>query len=246
MTNDKQIDRERILMNIAVDTAGTVHDTMQRLAGGWTLRFTFDRPSPQFVPGMLAKQIGMPMQAGDIVRCRTNPNHKLGIAELVEWKEEYSYFLLREIGGTALCRMVNEEVDVLRFMVPSRLYTGTQFRVYGWARHKAFIPRYNPDADDRKRYGGVAFEGDQLTIWCRAHIFAQERRPKEGPPLYAQPKKFTMHWDGKTRLKDIVAAMREQGFADDFVYSPNKPTEGQAGYVKITRDDLVRVLGASR
>lgn len=45
----KMSDRERVLMNIAVDTAGTVHDEMQRHECGWTLRHTFGKPSPQFV-----------------------------------------------------------------------------------------------------------------------------------------------------------------------------------------------------
>jgi len=238
--SDRERDRERVLMNIAVDTAGSVHNTMQPLNGGWYLRFTFDRPATQFIPAELAEKIGMPLKPGDIVRCRTNPNHRWGIAELVECRE-HACFLLREIGGNKLCRIQNESVDVLRFMCPDRLYTGIQHRVYQWA-YKAFSGRYNPVADRGKRCGGVEFEGDKLTIWCRAHIFVQETHPKDGPKMYAQPKKFTMTWGNKTRLKDIVAAMHEQGFADDFIYGPNEPTEGQGGFAKFTRDDILRGL----
>lgn len=242
MATFQTTDRERVLMNIAVDTAGTVHDAMRRLDGGWTLRFIFDRPSAQFVPEELAERIGLPMKLGDIVRCETNPNHRWGIAELVE-RLEYSCFLLREIGGTGLLRMGNESVSVLRFMDPDRLYTGTKHRIHKWATGKAFSGRYNAAADYFKRCGGVEFDGDTLAIWCRAHISAMEQHPKDGPKLYAQPKKFVMQWNDKTRLKDIVAAMREQGFGDAFEYTPVKPTNGQAGYAKITRDDLQRVLG---
>lgn len=234
-------DRERVLMNIAVDTAGTVHDTMRRLDNGWTLRFIFDRPAPQFIPLELAEKIGLPLKPEDIVRCKTNPNHRWGIAELVE-KRGYSDYLLREIGGNKLCNMGNESVEVLRFMAPSRLYTGTKFRIYQWASTKAFVKRYNPDADRWKRCGGVEFDGDTLTIWCRPHIFMMEQRGEDGVTLYAQPKKFTLQWSDRTKLADIVSAMREQGFAEDFQYAIDKPTEGQAGYASITRQDVLRVM----
>lgn len=221
-------DRERVLMNIAVDTAGTVHNTMRRLHSGWQLRFSFDHPSPQFVPRPLAKAIGMEMVPGDIVRCTTNPDHRWGIAELVEW-EEGSCYLLREIGGDALCRIVNEDVEVLRFMLPSRLYTGVKHRLHAWASIKAFMPRYNPDASHLKRCGGVSFEGDTLIIWSRAHIWIKEQRREGEATMYAQPRKFTLQWSNKTRLKDIVAAMREQGFGDEFEYGPEMPSEGVCG-----------------
>lgn len=234
-------DRERILMNIAVDTSGHCWDTMQPLAHGWVLRFSFDRPAPQFIPEEMAEAIAMPLKPGDIVRCKTNPNHPWGIAEFVE-PLEYAGYLLRLIGGTKLCRMSNESVDVLRFMNPSRLYGGAKYRIYQWATGKAFRKPYNPDADDWKRCGGVEFDGDTLTIWSRSHIFGMEKRPKDGPPLFAQPVKFTLKWSDKTKLKDIVAAMREQGFAKEFVYLPEKPTEGQAGYISLTPDDVLRGL----
>jgi hypothetical protein len=234
-------DRERVLMAIAVETAGTVHDEMHRLKGGWQLRFTFDRPAPQFIPMEMAESIGMPMQPGDIVRCKTNPNHRWGIAELVE-KRGHSDFLLREIGGTGLCNMGNESLDVLRFMAPQHLYTGTKYRIYQWVTRKAFSERYNPDADYYKRFGGMEFDGDTLTVWCRSHIWAMEKKGEDGTTLHVQPKKFTMQWSDKTKLKDIVGAMREQGFASDFEYSPQEPTDGQVGYAKITKDELLKVL----
>lgn len=234
-------DRERVLMNIAVDTAGTVHDTMQRLGDGWHLRFSFDHPAPQFIPEELADKIEMPLTAGDVVRCKTNPNHRWGISEFVE-KFGYSDFLLREIGGSKLLKMGNESIDVLRFMRPSRLYTGAKHRIYQWATGKAFSERYNPDADHFKRCGGVEFDGDTLVLWCRAHIWAMERKGEGGSPLYAQPKRFTMTWDDSTKLKGIIDAMRAQGFAEPFEYTPEKPTEGQAGYAKFTRDDVMRAI----
>ena len=233
-------DRERVLMNIAVDTAGSVHNTMKRVAGGWTLRFKFDRPAPQFIPPEAAEALGMPMKPGDIVRCRTNPNHEWGISELVE-QTGYADFLLKLIGGEEILRMGNESVEVLRFMAPSRLYTGTKHKLYRWATTKAFSEEHNPHADYFIRCGGAEFDGDTLVIWSRPHAWNSEERDGD-TTLYAQPRRFSLPWNEKTRLKDIVQAMVDQGFAKPFEYLPEEPTEGQAGYAKITRDDLVRVL----
>lgn len=233
-------DRERVLMNIAVDTAGCVHDQMERLKVGWSLRFSFGHPAPQFIPLELAEKLGCPVAPGDIVRCETNPNHAWGISEFVE-KRGPSDYLLRLIGGSRECNMGNERLSVLRFMDPSRLYTSTKRRVYVWASRLAFQKRYNPDADYFKRCGGVQFDGPTLVIWCRTHVWvsAIPKKAEDGTELYVQPKKFTLPWSPKTKLKDIVAAMRQQGFATEFVYAPTKPTDGQEGYFTVTRDDLV-------
>lgn len=233
----KRTDFERVLMNIAIDTTGTVHDTMRRIKNGWTMRFIFDHPAPQFIPIEMAKDINMPLKKGDIVRCKTNPNHHWGISVFVE-QLEYSRFLLQKIGGEALCNMNNESLDILRFMNPARLYTGHQYQVYLWASKKAFQERYNKDADYFKRCGGVEFDGDKLIIWCRPHICTLEKRQADKSVLYAQPKKFILNWDKNTRLKDIITAMKEQGFATDFIYAPEKPTEGQGGYTSLTRSDI--------
>jgi hypothetical protein len=241
MSRFDQSDRDRVLMNIASDTAGTVHDQMYRLRCGWNLRFTFDHPSPQFIPEEMAKAIGMPLAEGDIIRCNTNPNHRWGISEFVS-RRGYADFLLREIGGDKLLNMGNESVSVLRFMERSRLYAGAKYRVYKWATFKAFEKPHNPDADNFKRCGGVEFDGSTLTIWCRPHIWVAEKQSEDGDKLYAQPKKFTMQWDDKTKLKDIVSAMRSQGFADHFEYAHTEPTQGQQGYAKFTRDDMLRII----
>lgn len=238
----KRNDFERVLMNIAVDTAGTVHDSIHRLASGWQLRFTVnDNPAPQFIPLELAKGINMPLTKGDIVRCRTNPNHHWGISVFVE-QLGYSDWLLQEIGGTAQVKMENESLDVLRFMSLSRLYTGHQYQVYLWAARKAFSEKYNKEADYFKRCGGVEFKGDTLTIWSRAHSFSMDKKTDDGMILYAQPKKFTLKWGKDTKFKDIIAAMHEQGFGTDFEYLPEKPAEGQAGYACFTKKDVEKIL----
>ena len=234
-------DRERVLMNIAADTSGSCFDAMKRLEGGWSLRVRFGRPVAQFLPTEMCEKIGMSMRPGDIVRCQTNPNHAWGISELVE-QTGYSDFVLRLIGGDKLLNMGNESVEVLRFMDPSRLYTGAKFKIYQWASGKAFSARYNPHADYFKKCGGVEFDGDTLIIWCRPHIWAMEKMGENDTQLFAQPKRFTLQWSDKTRLTDIVRAMEEQGFAEDFEFAPEEPTEGQAGYTKITRGDLLEAL----
>lgn len=235
-------DKERVLMAIAAQTAGTVHDEMRPLRSGWRLRFIFDRPAPQFIPTEMADAIELPLVPGDIVRCKTNPNHQWGISEFVE-KTGYSDFVLKEIGSDRLLNMSNEALDVLRFIPQHLLYTGKKQQIYEWASQKAFSEQCNPQADHFKRCGGVSFDGDTLTIWCRAHIFCMEKKSEDGRTLYAQPKKFTLRWSGKTKLKDIIEAMNEQGFGNEFEYLETQPTEGQQGYAKFTRGDIERVLG---
>lgn len=237
-------DRDRVLMNIAVDTAGTIYDSFERVAGGWNLRFTFDRPSAQFIPEKLALALKMPLQPGDIVRCKTNPNHRWGISEFVE-RLGYAEFLLREIGGNKLLKMGNESIDVLRFMSPSRLYTGTKYHIYKWVTEKAFSERYNPNADYFKRCGGVEFNDNTLVIWSRPHIWVMER-VVDGQTQYAQPRRFTLEWSNKTRLKDIVGAMKEQGFAEDFEFSPERPLEGMAGFATVTKNFLTSAACTER
>ena len=237
----KRSDFERVLMNIAVDTAGTVHDHMERLKSGWQLRYRFGNPAPQFIPAEMAKAVGLPLKKGDVVRCQTNPGHHWGISVFVE-QLGYSDWLLRELGGEALLEMKNEDLDVLRFMNPARLYAGHQYRVYLWASHKAFSKRFNKQADYFKRCGGVEFNGDTLIVWCRPHIWVADKKKEDGATLYAQPKKFTLQWGKKTRLKDIVSAMQEQGFGSDFEFSAEKPTDGQAGYATFTKSDLDKVV----
>lgn len=235
----EQSDRERVLMNIAVDTAGTVHDEMRRIKGGWALRFIFDRPAAQFIPTLMARAIEMPLTAGDVVRCKTNPNHPWGISEHI--KDIPDGALLRQLGNDRLLNMTNESFEVLRFMTPSRLYTEKKFQLYAWASSKAFSKRYNPDADYFKRCGGVAFEGDQLVIWSRAHVWAQEKRQGDAT-TYAQPKRFVLTWSKKTRLRDIVDALRAQGFADKFDYSSEQAANGNAGFSKFTRESLLAAI----
>ena len=236
----KRSDFERILMNIAVDTSGSVHSKMVRTTSGWDLRVLFGNPVPQFMPLEMAISLSMPLAKGDIVRCQTNPNHHWGISVFVE-RLAYSKWLLQEIGGNALMEMDNEGLDVLRFMNPSRLYTGHQHKLYLWASRNAFSERYNPNADYFKRCGGVDFDGNKLIIWSRPHIWCMERA-ENGIAMYAQPKKFTMEWGNKTRLRDIVTAMNEQGFGDDFVFSPDKPNNGQGGITTFTREKLTEML----
>lgn len=228
-------------MAIAVETAGTIHDDMKRLSNGWSLRFRFDHPAPQFIPIEMAEAIQMPLAPGDIVRCKTNPSHAWGIAELVE-RKGYADFLLKAIGSELRCNMGNESIDVLRFMWEPLLYTGKRHQLYCWASRHAFSERFNPNACYMKRCGGVSFEGATLVIWCRAHIWAMEKKGDAGQKMFAQPKRFSLAWNERTKLKDIVEAMNAQGFGDDFEYLETEPTEGQKGYAKFTKADIERVI----
>ena len=242
-------DRERILMNIAIATSGSCHDQMSALKNGWCIRTTFGKPSPQFLPLDLCNILQMPLEEGDIVRCETNRKHPWSISQFVKINsEDGGYFgskeyLCREIGGDKLCRIHNESLSVLRFISKPLLYSGKEKQVYDWG-HKAFTHRYNPDADRLKRCGGVEVKPQEVIIYSRAHIFAQERT-KGDKTLYAQPRKFVVPWNKKTRLKDIIEAIRAQGFASDYEYGETEPSEGMGGCVKMTRDSLVNNLEAA-
>lgn len=239
-------DRERILMNIAIATSGSCHDAMTPLQNGWRIRTSFGQPAPQFLPLDLCNILEIPLEEGDIVRCETNRNHPWSISQFVRINSENGggfgskEYLCREIGGDKICRISNERLSVLRFISKPLLYSGKEKQIYDWGQ-KAFMKRYNPDADRYKRCGGVNVKPDEVIIHSRAHIFAQERTEGE-KTLYAQPRKFVVPWDKKTRLKDIVAAMREQGFAKDYEYGEEEPTEGMGGCCKMTKASVTKAL----
>ena len=128
------------------------------------------------------------------------------------------------------------------FVVSEHFYWFADLSVRGG---DCFLKRYNPDADYFKRCGGVDIMPEKMTVWLRAHIWQQEKRQKDGSILYAQPRKFIIPWSKKTRLKDIVGYMREQGFAEDYEWAEVEPTEGMGGCTKITRDTLVKSLESS-
>lgn len=234
-------DFERVMRNIAIDTSRNFSDSMVRLGSGWNLWVRFGEPAPQFMPRDMASSIGMPLKDGDIVRCFTNPEHHWGISVLAQQLGN-SEWLLQEIGGESRLKMSNEDLYVLRFMIPERLYTGHQYKIYRWVKQKAFSERYNKKADEYfKRCGGVEFDGDDLIIWCRPHVLGLDRKV-DGVTLYAQPKKFVMKWNERTRLKDIVSTMCEQGFGDDFEYAEEEPKIGMGGMAKLTKDDIDRIV----
>jgi len=206
------------------------------------VQFEHGRPATQFMYPDFAKKLGMPLKAGDIVKCNTNPRHDWGISEYVEPCDDGA--ILRELAGTRLLRMQNESFDVLRFHDPTLFYWGHKRVVYDWARGKAFN-RASDDLDCfRTRCGGVEIDGDTLKIWVRAHIFSMERVPKEEPKVttYAQPFCVEMPWGPKTRMKDIVQALKDGGIANEFEYLPEKPTRGNAGFVTFTRESLLEAL----
>ena len=239
-------DTERILLNIAIEASGSCHDRMERLQNGWTLRTIFDRPASQFMPLEMAKDLGMPLEKGDIVRCETNRSHQWAISKFIDYlgsngawgSDEY---LCQKIGSTETCRVHNERISVLRFMPPNMLLYGKEKQIYDWC-YKAFLKRYNKDADYFKRCGGVEIKPDKAIVWSRPHIWAQEEKGEEGKTLYAVPRKFEVSWDKKTRLKDIIAEMKKQGFAKKYEYAEKESTEGMGGCCKITKRDIDSVL----
>lgn len=241
-------EKERVLMNIACELGSVIGCRIETI-GQWPIRIRFGNPAPQFVTESAAEALGLPLKEGDIVQCVTNSSHDWGISEytgIEETKYSGPVFLLREIGSERICRMGNERLEILRFMPPYLLYTGKKKQVYDWA-YKAFKESGpNPDADYFKRCGGVEFDGDIITIWSRAHVWNQEKQ-KQGDneeTLYAQPRSFSFRWDKKTRLKDMIAAMRAQGFKKDYEWAPEQPSEGMGGCVTLTKERLTTALQA--
>lgn len=238
---EKMTDKERVLMNIAIATSGTCHDKMAVLKqGGWQIRTRWGDSVPQFLPLELCEQIGMPLAVGDIIRCETNQRHSFSISKYVKTIGSHEY-LCEMIGGKSLCRISNEMISILRFMPKEKLYVGKEKQIYDWS-YKAFLRRSNDKADYYKRCGGVDISGDTLVIWSRSHIFGQEKKGDNGETLYAQPRKFIMNWSPKTRLKDIINHMNENGFDKAYDYKKEESQEGNGGMCKFTKENLQKVF----
>lgn len=187
MTTDAE--KAAILLRITADLAQPFCRE-ERMHGGWTMLFQHGQPATQFIPSELAERIGAPLKAGDVVRCATNPRHRWGVAEYVEPLDDGA--VLRELGGGPLLAMRNESFYVLRFYPPEILFYGHKRRVYDWARGKAF--RRAADDPWATKCGGVEMSDDTLSVWVRPHMWFSERRQKDGPTLYAQPRRIDMPW----------------------------------------------------
>lgn len=241
MSLEKITDKDRLLMNIAIASSGTCHDKMMVLESGWKIRTRWGNPVPQFLPLELCDMIGMPLSTGDIIRCETNQNHSFSISKYIKSLGSHEY-LCEMIGGKSLCRISNEMINVLRFMPKEKLYVGKEKQLYDWS-YKAFSPQYNKKSDYYShRCGGVDITGNTITIWSRAHVFIQEKKDKNGEILHAQPKKFVMEWNSKTRLKDIVNYINKNGFGKDYEYKKEEQKEGNGGMCKFTREDILKVF----
>jgi len=243
-------DTERILLNIAIETSGSCHNRMEQIKNGWTLRTIFDRPAAQFLPLEMLKEMGMPLEKGDIIRCETNRSHEWSISKFVDYISDDGgdwgscEYLCQKIGSHETCRVHNESITVLRFMPQNLLLYGKAKQIHDWC-HKAFRERYNEDADYFKRCGGVEIKHDTAIVWSRPHIFAHEKKGEDGDTLYALPKKFEIPWNKKTRLKDIIAEMKKQGFGEDYEYSKTESEEGMGGCTKITKKDIAGVFNSA-
>lgn len=236
-------EKERVLKNIAcqISTHSTLA-TFKTIIPGVRLLMSFnDTPVPQFLPMYVSEQLNLPLEIGDIVMCMTNRNHKWAISEYRGKCSDHtgpfgtSEFYLREIGGKDIVRMGNEMVDVLRFIPEKFLYTGYKRKMYLWAK-KAFSPQYNPDIDDFViKCGGVFVRDKSILVYKRPHIFFQEKT-ENGTTIYAQPKKYIVSWNTKTRLKDIISNLNNQGLLDrDWDWSEEEPEDGMENCLKITK-----------
>jgi hypothetical protein len=242
-------DTERVLLNIAIATSGSCFDEMTKIKGGYSaIRTSFGHPVPQFLPLTTLKTLDMPLEEGDIIRCETNRTHQWSISKFIEILSDSGgafgsiEYLCQKIGGTETCRISNESITVLRFMSQSLLLCGQEKKIYDWC-YKAFKERYNKDGDYYKRCGGVEIKPDSAIVWSRPHVWSQVSKGKQGETLYAVPKQFIIPWDKKTRLKDIIAEMKKQGFAKKYEYSKVEQTEGMGGCCKITKKDINFALG---
>jgi len=240
-------DKERVLMNIAIETGSCVGECIRSTPEGWRIRVAHGRPAAQFMSTGCAEAIGLPLKEGDIVRCFTNPNHDWGISEYVgiESSDGGAFgsvvWLLREIGGERILRMSNESLYVLRFMPQHLLLTGFRMKLWNWSQD-AFTRRCNAKADRYTwRWGGCEFDGDCMTVWVRHHVFGITKMV-DGVEMHAVPKKVTIPCSRKTRRKDIVAAVNE-ATKTDCEWSEKEPTVGMVGCARITRRDLLDALG---
>jgi len=246
----KETDKARVLKNIAIETAASPWDGRQEItiiSEKWgpqrhRLIERFGDLKPQWVYRDVAAGIGLPLKQGDVVRCQSNSSHKWGISVYQRTDQQLGgdpIFHVTELGGKDRCRISNEELLVLRFMSPALLYTGHQRRVYRFCG-LAFLERWNDQADYFKRCGGIHFDGDQVTIWIRTWMNLS-KKSEDNIELFPQPRKVTMTWGPKTRLKDIIAVLNTE-LTQETEYLPTKPTRGTAGVTSITKADVLNIL----
>ena len=232
-------DRTRILMSIINRLKSSMVLGRKDTRNGLWMNYNGE-PCVQFIDGHLCKP-----NPGDIVLCNTGPMSKWKIAYFVEDRMELEgRYVLREIGSDHECFMGNESLSVLVGMSNAFLTDGHKQKIYQWAISKAFSAVYNSKADYFIRCGGAEFiEDDVIRIWMRSHVFMQEKTLEDGTVVYVQPKYVDVKFSKKTRLKDIVKALHDGGFSDDWKYLPQEPKNGMVGCAKITRDDLMKALG---
>ena len=241
MKKIKMTARERILLNIAIETSGSWSNRMMEVGNGFSIRTSYWQPAPQFLPELICDIIDMPLVEGDIIKCETNRSHEFAISVLIGIKYEPNigtYYLCRKIGGKEVCKIFNEQISVLRFMPKNLLYEDKEYDIYNKVL-KAFAFSYNKNANIFKKFGGIKIEGDKLTVWSRAHAFIYEKNI-EDKKLYAKPKKFTFKWNSKTTIKSIVEHMSKNGFEDKFEYDEQEPAMEMTDFSVISKEELIK------
>jgi len=203
--------KARILRNIVVWLNMGHNDDkwsyVQTVAGERRVRVNYQGdPVAQFV------RFGGQPPVGTIVKCMTNPNHDWGISRFVSAPSSDSLaepYVLREIGSDRLLNMYNEMLHILIGMPEHLLLEGWDRKMYLWAC-KAFTERWNPDADYfNTRMRKARIVGGCLNVRWSPHIISQPN----GKRMFRE---ICIPVSKKTRLKDIVAALRDDDFAREW------------------------------
>lgn len=155
-----------------------------------------------------------PPCAGELMYCRTGAPSRWKVAWFVAPGPEYGSAVLREIGGTRLCNMSNEDFLVVTGLHASQLLEGDEHQF----REKVIRAFDHRDIPYDRCFGGVEFLPD-----CMARIWVRQMFPGSyGPSV---PFAVSMPW----RRKTSILLIQEVLFGSGLIMTRSLKPEGFQG-----------------
>lgn len=184
-------DRERILTSILMHVSPYIED----------YRFKGE-------PGVFTGAYWAKPEPGDVVKCVTQrwPSKWCWAWLESAADDRTDRFMLREFGGEERCDMQNETVWALRGLRPEHLLEGAQWKFYvKVCKAMQEIDRFQASLSGvvwPDRHSNVA------TIGLRPHILLSPSGAPENKRWVSKPIAFAFEHKAKTKISDIVEAVR--------------------------------------
>lgn len=136
---------------------------------------------------------------GDFVLAASSGIHRWTFGFVHEVVDQNTV-VVREIGGTALCRIENERFYTIRNFNNEIFLEGEQYRFY-----KKVLKAIKQIDDYSRRYGGIRFDGNLVTVKVRNYCFSHPQPLKTDDEI-------TIKWNKRMSVKKIADALIEAGF----------------------------------